>query len=111
VPPGGYEPYTYDAEATAQFEEYVATAESVGLYIQYDMRNSFLNLSSVEYQVTYLRNRSNILSWYTGDEPDGADYDLNSTQLAYDLIYQVDGYQYVSDPGITLPVLRCFADS
>jgi hypothetical protein len=64
-------PYTFDAEATAQFNEYVDTAASLGLYIQYDMRNSFLNLSSVEYQVDYLRGKPNILSWYTGDEPDG----------------------------------------
>jgi hypothetical protein len=89
-------PYTFDAAATAQFEEYLDTAESLGLYVQYDMRNSFLNLPSVDYQVKYLRNRSNILNWYTGDEPDGADYDLNSTQLAYEKIYAVDGYHPVS---------------
>ncbi len=89
-------PYTFDAEATAQFEEYLDTAESLGLYVQYDMRNSFLNLSSVEYQVDYLKNRSNILIWYTGDEPDGADYDLNSTQLAYVKIYETDAYHPVS---------------
>jgi len=89
-------PYTFDAEATAQFEEYLDTAASLGLYVQYDMRNSFLNLSSVEYQVDYLKNRSNILIWYTGDEPDGADYDLNSTQLAYVKIYETDAYHPVS---------------
>lgn len=49
-------PYTFDAAATAQFEEYLDTAESLGLYVQYDMRNSFLNLPSVDYQVKYLRN-------------------------------------------------------
>lgn len=43
-----------------------------------------------------LRNRSNIIAWYTGDEPDGADYALNSTKLAYDLLYQIDGYHPVS---------------
>ena len=89
-------PYTFDAASTAQFEKYLNTAESLGLYVQYDMRNSFLNLTSVEYQVNYLRNRSNILIWYTGDEPDGADYDLNSTKLAYDQIYETDGYHPVS---------------
>jgi hypothetical protein len=96
VPPGGYMPYTFDANATAQFNEYLDMAESLGLYIQYDMRNSFLNLSSVNYQVSYLLNRSNILMWYTGDEPDGADYALNSTALAYNLIYNIDGYHPVS---------------
>jgi hypothetical protein len=52
--------------------------------------------ASADYQVGLLRNRTNILSWYTGDEPDGADYDLNSTALAYNLIYNIDGYHPVS---------------
>lgn len=43
-----------------------------------------------------LRNRSNIIAWYTGDEPDGAVYALNSTKLAYDLLYEIDGYHPVS---------------
>lgn len=53
VPPGGFAPYTFDAQAAAQFEKYLDTAEQLGLYIQYDMRNSFLNLSSVQYQVRH----------------------------------------------------------
>ncbi|ORX39556.1 hypothetical protein BD324DRAFT_648197 [Kockovaella imperatae] len=96
VPPGGFYPYTFDAEATAQFEEYISTAESLGLYIQYDMRNSFKNLSSVAYQIDYLRNRSNILLWYSGDEPDGAVDPIDSTKLAYETIYTHDGYHPVS---------------
>lgn len=52
VPPGGYAPYTFDAQATAQFKQYLDTAEKLGLYIQYDMRNSFTNLSSVQDQVS-----------------------------------------------------------
>lgn len=50
-PPGGDMPYTSTPEATAQFEEYLDTAEQLGLYVQYDMRNTYLNLSSVQYQV------------------------------------------------------------
>lgn len=96
VPPGGFRPYTFDEEATDQFEEYLSTAESLGLYVQYDMRNSYKNLSSVQYQVEYLRNRSNILIWYTGDEPDGAGDPLNATGLAYQQIYESDGYHPVS---------------
>lgn len=96
VPPGDFRPYTFNDDATAQFEEYLSTAESLGLYVQYDMRNSFRNVSALEYQIDYLRNRTNILVWYTGDEPDGAEYDLNITQIAYDLIYQLDRYHPVS---------------
>jgi hypothetical protein len=47
-------PYTFDQDATDQFEQYLDLAEQLGLYVQYDMRNSFLNLSSVEYQVSNL---------------------------------------------------------
>jgi hypothetical protein len=54
VPPGGFMPYTFDQDATDQFEQYLDLAEQLGLYVQYDMRNSFLNLSSVEYQVSNL---------------------------------------------------------
>ena len=96
VPPGGSSPYTFTPEATAQFEQYMDLTESLGLYVQYDMRNTYLNLSSVQDQVEMLRNRSNILAWYTGDEPDGADDPLNATRLAYDLIYELDGYHPVS---------------
>ena len=39
VPPGGFYPYTFDDDATAQFETYLSTAASLGLYVQYDMRN------------------------------------------------------------------------
>jgi hypothetical protein len=46
--------------------------------------------------VTALRNRSNILLWYTGDEPDGAMDPLNSTGIAYDVINTLDGYRPVS---------------
>ena len=40
VPPGGYEPYTFSDEATEQFEEYLDLAQSLGLWLVYDMRNS-----------------------------------------------------------------------
>jgi hypothetical protein len=54
VPPGGYMPYTFDDAAAEQFNQWLDLTEELGLYVQYDMRNSFLNLSSVEYQVGQL---------------------------------------------------------
>jgi hypothetical protein len=56
---------------------------------------AFTNLTSVEEQVISLRNRTNLIGWYTGDEPDG-NHDLNSTSLAYDLIRSIDPYHSVS---------------
>ncbi|KAI0481193.1 hypothetical protein GGR56DRAFT_688754 [Xylariaceae sp. FL0804] len=62
------------------------------LWYQYDMRGSYLNLTSVAEQVPLVKDRSNLLSWYTADEPDGWQYALNSTRLAYDLLRRMDPY-------------------
>lgn len=66
---------------------------------RYDMRHSFTDLASVREQVTLIRGYSNLLVWYTSDEPDGNESPLNSPQLAYDLIRSSDvdaGYHPVS---------------
>lgn len=42
--------------------------DSVDLWYQYDMRGSYLNLSSVAEQIPLVKDRSNLLSWYTADE-------------------------------------------
>jgi hypothetical protein len=66
--------------------------DDANLWYQYDMRGSYRNLSSVAEQIPLLKDRSNLLSWYTGDEPDGWQYALNSTKLAYDLLKREDPY-------------------
>jgi len=43
-----------------------------------------------------MKNRTNLLLWYTADEPDGTEDALNATSLARDVIYSVDGYHPVS---------------
>ena len=62
------------------------------LWYQYDMRGSYLNLSSVAEQIPLVKDRSAFLSWYTADEPDGWQYALNSTKLAYNLLKEQDPY-------------------
>jgi hypothetical protein len=66
--------------------------DETNLWYQYDMRGSYLNLSSVAEQVPLIKDRSSFLSWYTADEPDGWQYALNSTKLAYDLLKEQDPY-------------------
>ena len=66
--------------------------DEVNLWYQYDMRGSYLNLTSVAEQIPLLKDRSAFLSWYTADEPDGWQYALNSTKLAYDLLKEKDPY-------------------
>lgn len=69
--------------------------DEVGLWYQYDMRGSYLNLTSVAEQIPLVKDRSSFLSWYTADEPDGWQYALNSTELAYDLLKREDPYHPV----------------
>ncbi|KAF2207249.1 hypothetical protein CERZMDRAFT_14106, partial [Cercospora zeae-maydis SCOH1-5] len=66
--------------------------DASNLWYQYDMRNSYRNLSSVAEQIPLVKDRSNLLTWYTADEPDGWQYALNSTKLAYDLLKREDPY-------------------
>ncbi|KAF9239478.1 hypothetical protein BU15DRAFT_46639 [Melanogaster broomeanus] len=70
--------------------------QEVGLYLMYDMRFTYMNTTSVIEQVNSLKNRPNLLLWYTGDEPDGTSDPLNATTITYDLIYSLDGYHPVS---------------
>ncbi|KAG6334446.1 hypothetical protein ID866_4647 [Astraeus odoratus] len=78
------------------FEQVADKMQEVGLYLMYDMRWTYMNSTSVTEQVNMLKDRPNLLLWYTGDEPDGTSDPLNATQIAYDLIYSLDGYHPVS---------------
>ena len=61
-----------------------------------------MNSTAVTEQVNLIKNRSSLLLWYTGDEPDGTSDPLNATKIAHDLIYDLDGYHPVS------LVLNCY---
>lgn len=62
------------------------------LWYQYNMRWSYTNLTWVREQIPHVRDRSNLLSWYTADEPDGVQDPLNSTYAAYELLKKEDPY-------------------
>lgn len=55
-----------------------------------------MNLTSVEAQVKAVRSRPNMLTYYTGDEPDGAFNPFNQTYNAATLIKALDPYHPVS---------------
>jgi hypothetical protein len=63
----------------------------LGLYLMYDMRWSYTNLTAVAEEVARTKNATNLLLWYTADEPDGWGDARNATQHAYDTIYAGDG--------------------
>lgn len=70
--------------------------DELGLWVMYDMRWTYKNLTSVREQITMLRTRPSMLLWYTGDEPDGQGDPLNATRTTYDLIKSLDPWHPVS---------------
>lgn len=70
--------------------------DEVGLWVMYDMRWTYQNLTSVREQVNMLKTRKSMLLWYTGDEPDGQGDPLNATRITYDLIKSLDPWHPVS---------------
>ncbi|KAH8092183.1 hypothetical protein BXZ70DRAFT_461711 [Cristinia sonorae] len=70
--------------------------EELGLFLMYDMRWTYLNTTAVTEEVNRIKNRPNLLLWYTADEPDGWVDPQNGTSIAYDTIYSLDGYHPVS---------------
>ncbi|RFU34974.1 hypothetical protein B7463_g1382, partial [Scytalidium lignicola] len=93
VPDGGLPDQSYP---TAQLEEYWDRMDELNLFNVYDMRFAFMNETRIEEQVTLWKNRTTLLMWYTGDEPDGWMYPLNSTLIAYNQIKAIDPYHPVS---------------
>ncbi|KAK0216327.1 hypothetical protein IW262DRAFT_1399608 [Armillaria fumosa] len=72
-------------------DEVLDEMERVGLYLMYDMRATYMNSTSVTEQVNRIKSRSNLLLWYTADEPDGTSDPLNATLLSSNLITSLDG--------------------
>lgn len=93
VPTGdlGDTPYPW-----AELEPYLDRADELGLYLQYDVRWDYTNLTTMEQQLLHLRSHPSVLLWYTGDEPDGKSDPINSTAIARDVIRQLDPYHPVS---------------
>ncbi|KIJ20630.1 hypothetical protein PAXINDRAFT_6424 [Paxillus involutus ATCC 200175] len=87
--------FEYTPDPTTVFDVFNRMQER-GMYFMYDMRYDYQNLTSVTQQVNSYKNWTNLLVWYTGDEPDGSSDPLNGTSNTYDLIYNIDGYHPVS---------------
>ncbi|TFK36117.1 hypothetical protein BDQ12DRAFT_610474 [Crucibulum laeve] len=73
--------------------------QDAGIYLMYDMRNTYMNSTSVTTQVNHIKSRPNLLLWYTGDEPDGTSDPLNATVTASNLITSLDGGDGVGGAG------------
>ena len=85
-----------------EFNTFLDQTDALGLWVMYDMRWTYTNLTSVQSQVSTLQNRKSLLLWYTGDEPDGNSDTLNATKRTYDFIKGMDPYHPIS------LVLNCY---
>ncbi|KAG8748415.1 hypothetical protein FRC10_005962 [Ceratobasidium sp. 414] len=70
--------------------------EELGLWLIYDMRWDYQNLTNVRAQVEAVKKRKNLLAWYTADEPDGWGDALDAPRKAADLINELDGYRPIA---------------
>ncbi|CAE6437166.1 unnamed protein product [Rhizoctonia solani] len=70
--------------------------EELGLWLVYDMRWAYKNLTTVRSEVESVKKRKNILTWYTADEPDGWEDPLDAPLKAAALINELDGYHPVA---------------
>lgn len=53
--------------------------------------STYMNSTAVTEEVNRIKSRPNLLTWYTGDEPDGTSDPLNATLIASNLIQSLDG--------------------
>lgn len=97
--PGGSQTEPFDEP---EFTQFLDALDEMGLWLMYDMRWTYKNLTAVSSQVESLKSRKSLLLWYTADEPDGWGDPLNATSLAYSTIKSIDPYRPVS------LVLNCY---
>ncbi|TVY68954.1 hypothetical protein LSUE1_G006159 [Lachnellula suecica] len=79
-----------------ELDRFLDVMDEMELWLMFDMRWTYTNLTSVEYQVKRVNARKSMLLWYTGDEPDGHVDPLNATKITYDLIKSIDPWHPVS---------------
>jgi hypothetical protein len=91
VPPGGSDPFDENL-----FEEFLTICDDIELYVMYDMRHTYQNLTSMSIQLARLQSHPSLLLYYTADEPDGWTDPVNATKIAYDHIHSVDPYHPTS---------------
>ncbi|CAL8582845.1 hypothetical protein XPA_008488 [Xanthoria parietina] len=79
-----------------QLDTWFDEAEKLGLWIMYDMRWTYQNTGYVRTQVERCKTRSNMLLYYTADEPDGHEDDPDAPSRSYAFIKSLDPYHPIS---------------
>jgi hypothetical protein len=76
--------------------KFIDRAEELGLWLMYDVRWNYANLTPMMEQVDYIKTHKSLLLYYTSNEPDRQTEPINATKIAYDTIKAVDPYHPVS---------------
>ncbi|KAF9921080.1 hypothetical protein FBU30_008933 [Linnemannia zychae] len=85
----------------------LTAAQDAGLYLQYDMRHTYMDSSKVTAEVNSMRGYSSLGTWYTSDEPDSQAIapEPKSSYEAYRTINSIDPHHPV------MLVLNTFHDN
>ncbi|KZV75836.1 hypothetical protein PENSPDRAFT_680815 [Peniophora sp. CONT] len=75
------------------FQELAEDMEDKGLWLMYDMRWSYTNLTAVDAETAPLRSLQNLLLYYTADEPDGTSDALDAPLKTYNHLQSLDPYR------------------
>lgn len=78
------------------FGHMVDVMEQLGLWLMFDMRWIYQNATAVTEQVMSIRGRSNLLLYYTADEPDGSEDPHFAPAISASLINSLDPYRQSS---------------
>ncbi|KAF2840134.1 hypothetical protein M501DRAFT_1015211 [Patellaria atrata CBS 101060] len=92
IPGGGSNPW----ENSTHFSFYLRRCDELGLWLMYDMRWTYQNLTLVTSQMETLLTHPSLLLWYTADEPDGYSDPLSAPLTTYNHIKSIDPYHPVS---------------
>ncbi|KAL8850802.1 MAG: hypothetical protein Q9221_004216 [Calogaya cf. arnoldii] len=79
-----------------QLDTWFDEAEKLGLWIMYDMRWTYQNTGYVRTQVERYKSRSNMLLYYTADEPDSHEDGPDAPSKSYTFIKSLDPYHPIS---------------
>lgn len=82
----------YGAHYTALLDE----AARLGLWVMHDMRWTWQNSTLLTQQIDSVRDRSNLLLWYSGDEVDGTGEDPLAFATANERIKALDPFHVLS---------------
>ncbi|KAF2729931.1 hypothetical protein EJ04DRAFT_580287 [Polyplosphaeria fusca] len=91
VPPGGPTPFD-----PSLLEQFLTLCDSLSLYVMYDLRHTYTNLTSLTTQLAALQPHPSLLLYYTADEPDGSADPLSAPYTAYKALQTLDPHHPVS---------------